>query len=87
MPAHLSHDPQCENVHFVGSYFLEHLGILKYDGTVAGGWARGWERSAIVSHCLVTSSTLIHARQTSHNMGTGDLTFVIIKTLFYSRYM
>ena len=39
MPAHLSHDPQCENVHFVGSYFLEHLGILKYDGTVAGGWA------------------------------------------------
>ena len=34
-----------------------------------------------MSHCLVTSSTLIHARQTSHNMGTGDLTFVTIKTL------
>ena len=29
---HLSHDLQCENVHFVGSYFLEHLGILKNDG-------------------------------------------------------
>ena len=39
-PVNLSHDPQCENVHFVGSYFLEHLGILKYEWH--GGGGRGW---------------------------------------------
>ena len=49
-PSHLSHDPQCENVHFVGSYFLEHLGILKYDGH--GGDGRG---RPLCRHCSVTA--------------------------------
>ncbi len=49
-PSHLSHELQCENVHFVGSYFLEHLGILKYDGH--GGDGRG---RLLCRHCLVTA--------------------------------
>ena len=59
MPAHLSHDPQCENVHFVGSYFLEHLGILKYDGTVAGGW--GGSGVGEVGYCVPLFGHQLHS--------------------------
>ena len=63
---HLSHDLQCENVHFVGSYFLEHLGILKNDGHGMG--LEACEGSGIVwslpglqhSHINNTVETTLH---------------------------
>ena len=76
MPAHLSHDPQCENVHFVGSYFLEHLGILKYDGTVAGGGGRGRLLCPIVWSPAPLRSDPCSSDVSQHGKGTRDLAFV-----------
>ena len=75
---------------FCGKLFLRAFGNFEiwWHG---GGWLGG-SGVGEVGYCVPLfghqlHSALIHARQTSHNMGTGDLTFVIIKTLFYNRYM